>query len=867
MVTYDSRKSDANPDLSYTEEIVLYVGNKLDNSIFKGENGTWKDFTSANRELISKLLECLIIDKKQKCDDIKNCVDKVGSNSLYAKNVLKIVANLPFDCNEITGDKIKKEVDSLKWGNLSNTGRIRNVVAVLDAINDGLKLGNDEKLYLYVEANPPKGSTPSEQSNKTVKLDDFSRHLQELIRNGKHQIILTGAPGAGKTYTAKQLAIHFLDPAEDGSSDGERSNSDPSAADDSSPDAPPAGDSASAKSEKAENASAPQEPESGADGEPAAQVDTVEPESNQQEDYFGENALYSFYNASAEMDKKLCWKPLDEVNSLLEDINNAYDTLQSKEANTNYPSIIDYVRKFDLELDITELNEYKKLQQGQKKKILEEARRLLPNALEARIEELKRKKDELEKKIPNEEKSLKAAKAFVGALIEEILYDDSFCGEDDNSYWEKLRGRSKVKAAGQYTDDKGKEKNVTVEEVRGWIGHLKAESIGGNTKYNPDQFWIDLDDLRGRIKLVQFHPSYDYTDFVEGIRPVEVAGEDRSDGKIEFRRVDGSFMRFCRYVQWKNKRDRRYDRKFFFLVDEINRADIAKVFGELMYGLEEDKRDHPITTQYSNLATWFKNDPRRDMSDKDKREKFEASPDGYYFTCFENGFRIPPNVVVIGTMNEIDRSVESMDFAMRRRFVWEKVEVTKMLVKQAFENGHCFDGLFEEMDEDSEDIKATKNALSQVNELVAGGIIAFNEAVLHNNEDNLGSDNKECKLDSGKKEDKLGSEYDIAHGQFFGLRPNDLRALDNSRDASNRNLNFTEKYNSKNPRTVAEHIMEWVWRYRVEPLLREYLRGKKYDMKEIKSKWKVPDQQAEENPTTHPSVLSTDTVQNGESKE
>lgn len=97
-------------------------------------------------------------------------------------------------------------------------------------------------------------------------------------------------------------------------------------------------------------------------------------------------------------------------------------------------------------------------------------------------------------------------------------------------------------------------------------------------------------------KLVQFHPSYDYTDFVEGLRPVE------EEGKMVFRKVDGIFKEFCRKVVEEGKKDEKY----FFLIDEINRADLSKVFGELMFCLETDKRgeDNAIQTQYQNLPTY-----------------------------------------------------------------------------------------------------------------------------------------------------------------------------------------------------------------------------------------------------------------------
>ena len=104
------------------------------------------------------------------------------------------------------------------------------------------------------------------------------------------------------------------------------------------------------------------------------------------------------------------------------------------------------------------------------------------------------------------------------------------------------------------------------------------------------------------------------------------------------------------------KKDTR--KNFVFLIDEINRGDMSKIFGELFFSIDPGYRgvDGKINTQYQNML--------------------EGSGDE-----FENGFYIPKNVYIIGTMNDIDRSVESMDFAMRRRFQF--IEVT---AEQSAEN-------------------------------------------------------------------------------------------------------------------------------------------------------------------------------------
>ena len=241
-----------------------------------------------------------------------------------------------------------------------------------------------------------------------------------------------------------------------------------------------------------------------------------------------------------------------------------------------------------------------------------------------------------------------------------------------------------------------------------------------------------------QIGFVQFHPSYDYTDFVEGLRPVS-----NGDGAIEFKLQNGIFKDFCQkakeaqliggqdnfdkawdsYLEYINVaeekeyitktsylsvnsrqnlsvnydsgvpgwslprkyvyelyKDKNYnkqeyyksggktvletlrkrfglkdyvsptgidtDKKFVFIIDEINRGEISKIFGELFFSIDPGYRgrDGEVSTQYANL---------HETDDK---------------------FYIPENVYIIGTMNDIDRSVDTFDFAMRRRFRF--VEVT-----------------------------------------------------------------------------------------------------------------------------------------------------------------------------------------------
>jgi len=130
-----------------------------------------------------------------------------------------------------------------------------------------------------------------------------------------------------------------------------------------------------------------------------------------------------------------------------------------------------------------------------------------------------------------------------------------------------------------------------------------------------------------RVEFIQFHQSYSYEDFIQGFRP-------REDG---FYLKNGVFYNFCRKAQVDQNND------YYFIIDEINRGNISKIFGELMMLIEEDKRgkDFAIHLTYAN-----KDEPK---------------------------FFIPANVYVIGMMNTADRSLAMIDYALRRRFVFYSV--------------------------------------------------------------------------------------------------------------------------------------------------------------------------------------------------
>lgn len=259
------------------------------------------------------------------------------------------------------------------------------------------------------------------------------------------------------------------------------------------------------------------------------------------------------------------------------------------------------------------------------------------------------------------------------------------------------------------------------------------------------------------IKTVQFHPGYDYSDFIEGLRPKKV------DSNIIYDRKDGIFKDFCRQVVEFNKNHKYANlaesAKFFFIIDEINRGEVSKIFGEAFSMIETDKRapvdsksedvSNKVETQYSSL-----------IEDKDKDP-------------FQNGFYIPENVYILATMNEIDRSLEAMDFAFRRRFSWLTVEVqdtlNEIIVNSVLDV--CTNSVFKNM-------SAIEYSFNELNELI---------------KKNLGPDYM------------LGGSY--------------LTSLKNS------------------SRTSVKALKEELWNNHLEPIIKDYIKGTEDNIEVYRSKF------------------------------
>jgi len=128
------------------------------------------------------------------------------------------------------------------------------------------------------------------------------------------------------------------------------------------------------------------------------------------------------------------------------------------------------------------------------------------------------------------------------------------------------------------------------------------------------------------IGMVQFHQSYSYEDFVQGWRPTESGG---------FVLREGIFYKFCQCAREDQSR------RYVFIIDEINRGNLSRIFGELLMLIEADKRGQEILLTYSESG-----------------EKFS----------------VPDNVYILGLMNTADQSLAIVDYALRRRFGFETLE-------------------------------------------------------------------------------------------------------------------------------------------------------------------------------------------------
>ena len=308
---------------------------------------------------------------------------------------------------------------------------------------------------------------------------------------------------------------------------------------------------------------------------------------------------------------------------------------------------------------------------------------------------------------------------------------------------------------------------------------------------------------------LQFHPSFGYEDFLEGLRPVEVFENDDQGNplpktkRIELRITNGGFKEFCKTAgRWeidlvkekiypdgnpeksyltrkvsdldsnteaKNKllakgeywqmvfntpnKEKNLEEvlpPYFVLIDEINRAELSRTFGELMFCLEYRGVRGAVSTQYAELNT----------------EK-----EAMIFLGGKAKFFVPTNVRIIGTMNTIDRSVESFDFALRRRFGWKFVGPEESVL--------------------SHNLAETMRWLGDGDRRrLINGWKELNMAI--------------------KDDPLLGRDYQIGHAYLMDL-----------------------KYTPESLERSLSKLREAIWNDAISPLLEEYLRGT-YDRDNVK---------------------------------
>ena len=259
--------------------------------------------------------------------------------------------------------------------------------------------------------------------------------------------------------------------------------------------------------------------------------------------------------------------------------------------------------------------------------------------------------------------------------------------------------------------------------------------------------------------FTQFHPSFGYEDFIEGLKP------SIKNGATELVLTDGIFKKFCKEAMNELKNARKEKREpisYYFLADEINRAELSTVFGELLLCIEESKRvdfddkgnikngSMLIGTQYSYLY-------------KDENDVVIVDKGEYKFG-------VPINLYFIGTMNDIDRSIDSFDLALRRRFIWERMDCTYEVILN--------DEKFKDVEE-----KNLNNYITICENL--NNFIALT----------LG----------------LGKSYEIGHSYFM-------------------NIEIPTK--GQNANKITQNNVELLFNKKLKPLIEEYLRGE-YSLSDI----------------------------------
>lgn len=305
-------------------------------------------------------------------------------------------------------------------------------------------------------------------------------------------------------------------------------------------------------------------------------------------------------------------------------------------------------------------------------------------------------------------------------------------------------------------------------------------------------------------KYIQFHPSFTYQDFIEGIKPYGV-----KNGNLNLKVTNGVFKQFCIDVARKNEEN--WDSitnegknppkpnnlkslenwpHYYFVVDEINRGNLSSIFGETFSLLEKDYRDYDFSIKTKNCNHDYSNSDFQNsnslyetalsaviqnLPDTDKKEKDEKENLIYKTINGTPRFGIPFNIHFIGSMNDVDRSIDAFDLALRRRFKW--------ILRTC-----DYDVLKSEL-RDYENLDKYIEACKVLNNYITGG-------------------------DNGNKDGfKLGKIYEIGHAYFLKIA----------------GLN--------SGKTITEDKVKELFETYIEGTLREYLK-QDYDDSEIDNKIK-----------------------------
>lgn len=293
-----------------------------------------------------------------------------------------------------------------------------------------------------------------------------------------------------------------------------------------------------------------------------------------------------------------------------------------------------------------------------------------------------------------------------------------------------------------YTAQKAVERLLHVESPQDAISATIDLPENKDFDVPKETLFATISNQHGWMSLVQFHPNYTYQDFVGGIFP------ETKDDKIVYVKRRGLFQKICEIaksgIEYGAGGAEVIKKKFYLIIDEINRADLSGVFGELMYALEY--RNKPVAVPL-------------------------FPP-----------FSVPPNVYIIGTMNNTDKSLIGFDLALRRRFGFMKIMPDMNVLK-------CSLPLV---------IKDDNGEYADISLAYAQRAEELNAALCKSVEEN----------GLGLSEDKqIGHAYFLKVKDFCEVVP----------DASN------EGHEIQSPWILTPFALEQVWDYHIEPLLEEYL--------------------------------------------